>query len=143
MALGRARRVPLLLRRASSEPLLLLTGFGSVLLATTALVALTTYAMVVTEAGVRRAMAVAPVSMTSARVSTLVSSGDLQKVDAAVRSRVRDAYGDMPFTVTRSIRSDSYALPGRERRERPDLTRFATYEGGRAAQPPRRGRLAA
>ncbi|GAA1308371.1 hypothetical protein Psi02_68960 [Planotetraspora silvatica] len=129
MALGRARRVPLLLRRASSEPLLLLTAFGSVLLATTALVALITYAMVVTEAGVRRAMAVAPLSTTSAKVSTLISSGDLRKVDAAVRSHVRDAYGDLPFTVTRSIRSDSYALPGQERRERPDLTRFATYEG--------------
>ncbi|GAA4574885.1 ABC transporter permease [Planotetraspora kaengkrachanensis] len=128
MALG-ARRVPLLLRRASSEPLLLLTAFGSVLLATTTLVALITYAAVVTQAGVGQAMAVAPLSTTSARVSTLISAGDLQKVDAAVRSRARAAYGDMPFTVTRSIRSDSYALPGQERREQPDLTRFATYEG--------------
>ncbi|GII42062.1 ABC transporter permease [Planotetraspora phitsanulokensis] len=129
MALGRARRMPLLLRRASSEPLLLLTAFGSVLLATTTLVALITYAAVVTQAGVRQAMAVAPLSTTSARVSTLISADDLQKVDAAVRSRAGAAYGDLPFTVTRSIRSDSYALPGQERRERPDLTRFATYEG--------------
>ncbi|GAA0366652.1 ABC transporter permease [Microbispora corallina] len=134
MAAGRGARVPLVFRRAAGEPLLLLGAFGSVLLATTALVALIAYASAVTEAGVRRAMRVAPLSATAATVTAPVSAGDLGRVDAAVRARLSQAYGGRPAEVSLSISSDSYALPGQERRERPDLTRFATYEGveGRA-----------
>ncbi|MFC0557095.1 FtsX-like permease family protein [Planotetraspora thailandica] len=129
MALGRGGRTLLVLRRASSEPLLLLGAFGSVLLATTTLVALIMYAMVVAEVGVQRAMETAPQSVKAATVTSPVSVDDLQEIDATVRAHLREAYGGMPSAVTLSISSDSYAMPGQEHRQQPELTRFATYEG--------------
>jgi hypothetical protein len=121
--------MPLVLRRALSEPLLLAASFGSILLATTTLVALTMYAMTVAEIGVRRAMETAPISVTAATVTSPVTADTLHTTDAVVRAKVKQAYQGLPAAVTLSIRSDSYAMPGQEKRAQPDLTRFATYEG--------------
>ncbi|GAA0400659.1 hypothetical protein Acor_39410 [Acrocarpospora corrugata] len=122
-------RTPLVLRRAVSEPLLLVAAFGSILLATTALVALTMYAVTVAEVGVRRAMETAPLETVSARVSAPVDGSSFPTLDRNIRVEYGETYGDIPAEVSVSIRSDSYALPGQESREQPELTRFAAYEG--------------
>ncbi|WP_030450757.1 FtsX-like permease family protein [Herbidospora cretacea] len=121
-------RIPLVLRRALSQPLLLVAAFGSILLATTALVALIMYAVTVAEVGVRRTMETAPIRTTSAKVTTPVDATTFPQRDALVRERLAATYGDVPAEVTVGIRSDSYAMPGQEKREQPELTRFATYE---------------
>ncbi len=121
-------RIPLVLRRALSQPLLLVAAFGSILLATTALVALIMYAVTVAEVGVRRSMETAPIKTTSARVTTPVDATTYPERDALIRDRLAETYGDVPAEITVGIRSDSYAMPGQEKLEQPELTRFATYQ---------------
>ncbi|TDC50669.1 hypothetical protein E1281_21565 [Actinomadura sp. KC345] len=38
-------------------------------------------------------------------------------------------YGDVPLSVSMSVRGDTYTLPGQEDAEHPELTRFAAYTG--------------
>lgn len=121
-------RAPLAFRRASGEPLLLLAAFGAILLATTTLVALASYAGSVTEAGVRQAMETAALDLRATTVTTSVRAGDFSQVDRLIRERVAGGYGGVPVRVASSARSDSYAMPGQERAEHPELTRFATYQ---------------
>ncbi|MEU9887469.1 FtsX-like permease family protein [Sphaerisporangium sp. NPDC051011] len=126
-------RTPLVLRRAFNEPLLLLAAFGSILLATTTLVALTMYASSVADVGVRRAMETAPTSTTATKITVPVQKDTFGGIEKAVLTRL-DALGKsggqvVPNTVTLSARSDSYALPGQERLGHPELTRFGAYEG--------------
>ncbi|MFC4529537.1 ABC transporter permease [Sphaerisporangium dianthi] len=132
-------RTPLVLRRAFSEPLLLLAAFGSILLATTTLVALAMYASSVAEVGVRRAMETASADLTAIRITAPVQHATFGGIDRAVRDRlaerVRDGRAEVPERITFSARSDSYAMPGQERRAQPDLTRFGVYDGlGQAAR---------
>ncbi|GIH27646.1 hypothetical protein Aph01nite_59560 [Acrocarpospora phusangensis] len=122
-------RTPLVLRRAVSEPLLLVAAFGSILLATTALVALTMYAVTVAEVGVRRAMETAPLETVSARFTAPVDATSFPALDRNVRAEYAETYGDIPAEISVGIRSDSFALPGQETLEQPELTRFASYEG--------------
>ncbi len=122
-------RGPWVVKRALSEPLLLLAALGSVLLATTTLVALTMYASSIAEAGVRRTMETASLRQVAATVSAPVTAGTFPRLDQAVRARFGHAYGGAPATVTTSFRSDSYVLPGQERRKRPGLLRFGAYDG--------------
>ncbi|WP_204074433.1 FtsX-like permease family protein [Planotetraspora phitsanulokensis] len=122
-------RTPMVIRRALSEPLLLVAALGSVLLATTTLVALMVYAVSVTEDGVRRAMETAPLSTRAVTVTTSVTARDFTRIDGLVRKQVADHFGGVPAQMTSSTLSDSYAMPGQEKAERPELTRFATYEG--------------
>ncbi|MFI0417318.1 FtsX-like permease family protein [Spongiactinospora sp. 9N601] len=122
-------RAPLVLRRAFSEPLLLLAALGSILLATTTLVALSTYASSVVDMGVRRAVQNASSLTTATRLTSTVTKDGFPALDAAVRDRVTRAYGGLPVTVTINALSDSYAMPGQEKRETPDLTRFGVFEG--------------
>ncbi|MEU8266493.1 ABC transporter permease [Sphaerisporangium sp. NPDC049002] len=127
-------RTPLVLRRAFSEPLLLFAAFGSILLATTALVALTMYASTIADIGVRRALATASIRTTATTISAPVQQGTFDSTDRAVRARVAalgtgDGHAPVPLDVTLSARSDSYALPGQERLEHPELARFGTYDG--------------
>lgn len=125
-------RAPLAVRRAGAEPLLLLAAFGSILLATTTLVALTGHTFSVTESGVRNVIAAASEHDTAARVTAPVTTG-LAATDRAIRARLTRAYGGAPATVTAGARSDSYTLPpelaGHTDAERPVLTRFAFYQG--------------
>ncbi|WP_248961013.1 ABC transporter permease [Sphaerisporangium perillae] len=126
-------RTPLVLRRAFSEPLLLFAAFGSILLATTTLVALTMYASSIAEVGVRRAMETASAGTTAIKISAPVQQATFPEIDRTVRARiterVRDGRADVPVHVTLSARSDSYAVPGQEGRKQPDLTRFGVYDG--------------
>ncbi|MEV7968382.1 ABC transporter permease [Sphaerisporangium sp. NPDC088356] len=123
-----------MLRRAFSEPLLLFAAFGSILLATTTLVALTMYASTVADVGVRRAMETASLRTTATTITSPVQQGTFAGIDKAVRARLGALGGDegdapVPHELTLSARSDSYALPGQDKLNHPELTRFGTYEG--------------
>ncbi|MFI6709428.1 FtsX-like permease family protein [Nonomuraea sp. NPDC050478] len=122
-------RGPLVVKRAFSEPLLLLAAFGSILLATTTLVALTMYASSIAEAGVRRTMETAPLRQVAVTVSAPVTGETFPRLDAAVRGRVTESLGGTPAAFSTSFHSDSYTMPGQERREVPELLRFGSYDG--------------
>ncbi|MEU7897539.1 ABC transporter permease [Nonomuraea sp. NPDC049152] len=122
-------RVPLVLRRAASEPLLLLAAFGSVLLATTTLVALTMYASSIADAGVRRTIENASIRTTAATITTPVTAASLPGVERAIRTVTAQVYTGAPVALTASMRSDSYVVPGQERQAKPELYRFSSYEG--------------
>ncbi|MFI6181827.1 ABC transporter permease [Nonomuraea sp. NPDC051191] len=121
-------RGPLVVKRAFSEPLLLLAAFGSILLATTTLVALTMYASSIADAGVRRTMETASLRQTSATISAPVTGKTFPVYDQAVRAELAKAYTKAP-TLTTSFHSDSYAMPGQEKQDRPELLRFGSYDG--------------
>ncbi|TDD15331.1 ABC transporter permease [Nonomuraea diastatica] len=121
-------RGPLVVKRAFSEPLLLLAAFGSILLATTTLVALTMYASSIAEAGVRRTMETASFEQTAATISAPVTAETFPAFDRSVRAELGRAY-TRPPAITTSFRSDSYVLPGHEGKERPELLRFGSYDG--------------
>ncbi|GAB2912223.1 hypothetical protein GCM10027203_09590 [Nonomuraea fastidiosa] len=118
----------MVVKRAFSEPLLLLAAFGSILLATTTLVALTMYASSIAEAGVRRTMETASHEQIAATVSAPITAETFPKFDQAVRTELTAAYGRAPDVAT-SLRSDSYTMPGQEDRQRPELLRFGSYDG--------------
>lgn len=126
-------RAPLAVRRALSEPPLLLAAFGSILLATTTLVALATYTSSVAEVGVRRAMENAPASTVATTITAPVRQSTFAGVERAVRARLAalagSGGGPVRYDVRLSARSDSYALPGQERLTHPELTRFGVDEG--------------
>ncbi|NUT12471.1 MAG: ABC transporter permease [Nonomuraea sp.] len=121
-------RGPLVVKRAFSEPLLLLAAFGSILLATTTLVALTMYASSIADAGVRRTMETASLRQTAATISAPVTAETFPAFDRSVRAELTRAYTKAP-ALTTSFHSDSYVMPGQERRERPELLRFGSYDG--------------
>jgi hypothetical protein len=121
-------RGPLVVKRAFSEPLLLLAALGSILLATTTLVALTMYASSIAEAGVRRTMETASLRQIAATIAAPVRKETFPQLDATVRSQVAWAYAGAPAEITTSFRSDSYAMPGQEGRKTPDLLRFGSYD---------------
>ncbi|GAA4199285.1 ABC transporter permease [Microbispora amethystogenes] len=126
-------RAPLVVRRALSEPSLLLAAFGSILLATTTLVALATYTSSVAEVGVRRAMENVPPGTVATTITASVRQSTFAGVERAVRARLaalaNSGGGSVPYDVRLSARSDSYALPGQERSKHPELTRFGVDEG--------------
>ncbi|KAB8187845.1 FtsX-like permease family protein [Microbispora catharanthi] len=123
-------RLPLVVRRALAEPLLLAAAFGSILLATTAISALLLHAGSATQAGVRRALETAPLAATATVVTSSVTAGDFAAADRAVRAGIAHAHGEVPVRVTVRVESASYALKGQDRGDvQPVLTRFAAYEG--------------
>ncbi|WP_327102464.1 ABC transporter permease [Nonomuraea glycinis] len=122
-------RGPLVVKRAFSEPLLLLAALGSILLATTTLVALTMYASSIAEAGVRRTMETAPLRQVAVTIGAPVTAETFQERDRAVRSQVAAAFTGATADISTSFRSDSYVMPGQERRKVPELLRFAGHDG--------------
>ncbi|MFE3449162.1 FtsX-like permease family protein [Nonomuraea sp. NPDC059194] len=122
-------RVPLVLSRAASQPLLLLAAFGSILLATTTLVALTMYASSTAEAGVRRTVETASIRTTAATITTPVTAASFPRVERTIDEVTGRVYAGVPVALTASMRSDSYVVPGQERQARPELYRFGAYEG--------------
>ncbi|NBE95916.1 ABC transporter permease [Nonomuraea sp. KC401] len=128
-------RGPLVVKRALGEPLLLLAAFCSILLTTTALVALTMYASAIAGAGVRRAMETASYGQTTTTISAQVDAETFPRYDRMVRGELAAAYGAPP-AVTTSLRSDSYVMPGQDGEELPELLRFGSHDGlGRHARP--------
>ncbi|MBE3011643.1 hypothetical protein IL992_20915 [Microbispora sp. NEAU-D428] len=122
-------RLPLVVRRALAEPLLLAAAFGSILLATTAISALLLHAGSATQAGVRRALDTAPLAATATVVTSSVTAGDFAEIDRAVRVGIAHAHREVPVRVAVRVESASYAWKGQDRGDQPVLTRFATYEG--------------
>ncbi|MEV4176865.1 ABC transporter permease [Nonomuraea sp. NPDC049709] len=128
-------RVPLVVKRALDEPLLLLAAFGSILLATTTLVALTMYASAIAGAGVRRAMETASYRQTTTTISAQVDATTFPRYDRMVRDELAATFGAPP-AVTTSLRSDSYVMPGQDGKELPELLRFGSHDGlDRHARP--------
>ncbi|TDD11739.1 ABC transporter permease [Nonomuraea deserti] len=121
-------RGPLVVKRALGEPLLLLAAFGSILLTTTTLVALTMYASSVAGAGVRRAVETASYRQTTTTISAQVNARTFPRYDRTVRDELAAAYGAPP-AVTTSLRSDSYVMPGQDGEETPGLLRFGSHDG--------------
>ncbi|MFG1964473.1 FtsX-like permease family protein [Nonomuraea sp. NPDC049028] len=122
-------RGPLVVKRAFSEPLLLLAAFGSILLATTTLVALTMYASTIAEVGVRRTMETAPLGQVAATIAAPVTGETFPALDRAIRAELARAYAGAPAAITTAFRSDSYVRPGQESRKTPELLRFGSYDG--------------
>ncbi|SEG15726.1 FtsX-like permease family protein [Nonomuraea solani] len=121
-------RGPLVVKRALSEPLLLLAAFGSILLATTTLVALTMYASSIADAGLRRVLETAPYRQTATTISAQVTATTFPAYDGAVRDELTRVYGTLP-AVTTSLRSDSYVMPGHDGEDLPELLRFGSHDG--------------
>ncbi|MFC7033116.1 ABC transporter permease [Nonomuraea rubra] len=121
-------RAPLVVKRALDEPLLLLAALGSILLATTTLVALTMYASSIAGAGVRRALETASYRQTTTTISAQVDARTFPAYDRMVRDELAAAFGAPPG-VTTSLRSDSYVMPGQDGEELPELLRFGSHDG--------------
>ncbi|MEV8635312.1 FtsX-like permease family protein [Streptosporangium sp. NPDC051023] len=122
-------RTVLVFRRSFSEPLLLFAAFGAILLATTTLVGLTMYATTVVDAGVRRTLETVPIEISGAVINAPVHTGSFDATDRALRAQVAETYAGVPVSVTVSGQSVSYAMPGQERRAKPELLRFGVQQG--------------
>ncbi|MFD0884385.1 hypothetical protein ACFQ08_07440, partial [Streptosporangium algeriense] len=123
------RHTALVVRRALSEPLLLFAAFGAILLATTTLVGLSVYATSVVDAGVRRTLETVSIEDSGTVVNAPVHAGTFDKTDGALRAQLAETYAGLPVGVTVRGQSDSYAMPGQERRTKPELLRFGTQQG--------------
>ncbi|MEU8244773.1 ABC transporter permease [Nonomuraea sp. NPDC048916] len=125
---GGGMRGPLVVKRALSEPLPLLAAFGSILLATATLVALTMYASSIADAGIRRVMETASYRQTTTTISAQVTAETFPRYDRAVRDDLTRVYTTLP-AVTTSLRSDSYVMPGQDGKKLPELLRFGSHDG--------------
>jgi hypothetical protein len=107
--------------------MLILTAAAMAFFATTVLAALTGYVTSVTGEGLRRTVAGA--SFTNAGVRIQATADDLASADREVRTTVGHAFGKIPASVSMSARSGSYALPGQEHTQHPQLTVFGVITG--------------
>jgi FtsX-like permease family len=120
----------LVLRRARSQRLVVAAAFGTILLATTVLSALTVYSSSVTDEGVDRVLAAAPFATTGTRVSAFLGADELGSTDREVRNTVARAYGsDIDMAIYASGRSSAYARAGEVNGTSPDLIGFGFYDG--------------
>ena len=120
----------LVLRRARSQRLVVAAAFGTILLATTVLSALTVYSSSVTDEGVDRVLAAAPFATTGTRVSAFLGADELGSTDREVRNTVARAYGsDIDMAIYASGRSSAYARAGEVNGKSPDLIGFGFYDG--------------
>lgn len=109
---------------------LILAACATALFATTVLAALVGYTGSVTREGLRRTLADATFESVGITVGTHVPADGLDNVRGQVGQTLKKMYGeDVPLTVSVSVRSDSYTLPGQEKSEHPELTAFGTYTG--------------
>ena len=106
-----ARASGLVLRRALSQRLIVAAAFGTILLATTVLSALLLYATTVTDNGVQRSLATAPIDQVGSRITAPVTPQTHSAIDTQVRSAASQAYAHARIQVVETARSDSYALP--------------------------------
>ncbi|GLZ02781.1 hypothetical protein Acsp03_02480 [Actinomadura sp. NBRC 104412] len=108
---------------------LLLAACATALFTTTLLAALVGYAGSVTREGLRRTLAEATFDSSGTRIAAHVPAGGFAATKQRVERSLRRIYRDVPLSVSAGMRSDSYTLPGQERRDHPDLTAFAGYTG--------------
>ncbi|HKE51955.1 MAG TPA: FtsX-like permease family protein, partial [Actinomycetes bacterium] len=120
----------LVLRRARSQRLVVAAAFGTILLATTVLSALTVYSSSVTDEGVDRVLAAAPFATTGTKVSAYLGGDELGSTDREVREAVGRAYGpDVDVSIYASGRSSAYARAAEVNAKTPDLIGFGFYDG--------------
>ncbi|MBO2447237.1 FtsX-like permease family protein [Actinomadura barringtoniae] len=119
----------MVVRRLAADRALVLAACATALFATTVLAALAGYAGSVTREGLRRTLADATFESAGAAVSAPVPPGGAAATERKVEGALRDVYRGVPITVSVAVRSDSFTMPGQERREHPELTAFATYTG--------------
>jgi hypothetical protein len=115
--------------RASHERALLLAACVTVLFSTTVLAALAGYTGSVVQEGLKRALAHPSFQLAGVRIVGHADPGKFAATDGRVRSTLHGAFRQMPVTISESARSDSYVVPGQERRGHPDLTAFAMFAG--------------
>ncbi|TYB46202.1 FtsX-like permease family protein [Actinomadura chibensis] len=108
---------------------LVLAACATALFATTVLAALVGYTGSVTREGLRRTLADATFASVGTTIGTNVPPDGLGEVQKRIRTALDQIYGDVPLTISMSVRSDSYTMPGQEKSDHPDLTAFETYTG--------------
>ncbi|MGP4021863.1 FtsX-like permease family protein [Actinomadura sp. 3N407] len=113
----------------AGDRMLVLAACATALFATTVLAALVGYTGPVTREGVRRTLAEATFETAGTTIGTHVRPGGLGDVRDQVGRALGQIYGDVPLSVSMSVRSDSYTMPGQEDSDHPELTAFATYTG--------------
>ncbi|MEV4165099.1 FtsX-like permease family protein [Nonomuraea dietziae] len=131
-------RTTWVLKRAVSEPLLPLTAFAAILLATTTLVSLSIYISSVVDVGVRWSVTHADGADTSAEVSTWIKGATFPQADAAVRAQAAESFGRFRPEIVSSVTSS--AFHGEDGAQlffatRSDLERRAKLVQGRWAGP--------
>lgn len=115
--------------RMAGDRTLALAACATALFATTVLAALVGYTGPVTREGVRRTLADATFETAGTTIGTHVRPGGLGDVRDQVGRALGQIYRDVPLSVSMSVRSDSYTMPGQEDGDHPELTAFATYTG--------------
>ncbi|MFF4237954.1 FtsX-like permease family protein [Actinomadura geliboluensis] len=113
----------------AGDRMLVLAACATALFATTVLAALVGYTGSVTREGLRRTLADATFATVGATLGTHVPANGLPTVQDEVSRGLKQIYRDVPLTVSMSVRSDSYTLPGQEKSDHPELTAFGTYTG--------------
>ncbi|MEV4258299.1 FtsX-like permease family protein, partial [Spirillospora sp. NPDC049652] len=117
----------LVLRRMASDRTLVLAACATALFATTVLAALVGYAGAVTRDGLRRTLA--QNAQIGATIVVTVLPGQNDETTKQLDQALRRSYAGIPYRLESTAQSDSYTLPGQERAQRPELTKFATYMG--------------
>ncbi|RFS84549.1 ABC transporter permease [Actinomadura spongiicola] len=108
---------------------LVLAACATALFATTVLTALVGYTGSITRDGLRRTLADATFETAGSTIGTHVPARRLDRVRAQVDRTLGRIHGDVPLSVSMSVRSDTYTLPGQENSDHPELTAFATHTG--------------
>ncbi|MFC5181796.1 ABC transporter permease [Actinomadura harenae] len=111
----------------ASDRTLVLAACATALFATTVLAALVGYAGAVTRDGLHRTLA--QNAQIGAAVVVTVLPGQGAETSRQLDQALRRTYGNIPYRLETTARSDSYTLPGQERAQHPELTKFATFTG--------------
>ena len=123
------KRSLLVARRARAHRLLIGAAAVTALFTVTVLAALGGYAASVTSEGVRTTLAQATFDTAGTQITSVVSGSGLPDAQRKVAAAVAKVYGRVPVTTSLSARGDSYAVPGQEHSDHPQLTTFAIYSG--------------
>lgn len=123
------KRSLLVVRRARAHRLLIGAASATALFTVTVLAALGGYAASVTSEGVRATLSQATFGTAGTQIVTVVSGAELPGAQRKVDTALAKIYGRVPVKDSLSARSDSYAMPGQEHSDHPQLTAFATYSG--------------
>ncbi|SNR48526.1 FtsX-like permease family protein [Actinomadura mexicana] len=119
----------MVLSRIIGDRTLVLAACATALFATTVLAALVGYTGSVTREGLRSTLADATFESVGTALGTQVPANGLPRVQGQVDRALKQIYRDVPLSVSMSVRSDSYTIPGQEKSDHPDLTAFETYTG--------------
>ncbi|MFI6318479.1 FtsX-like permease family protein [Nonomuraea sp. NPDC050556] len=130
-------RISWVLKRALHEPLLPITAFAAILLATVTLVSLSIYTTSVIDVGVRWSVTKAGPSTTAAQVTTWIKGTTYHDVGLAVKAQAAETYQGYDTDVVSTALSADYQRDG-ERVQfgtRSDLQSQAKLVQGQWARP--------